>query len=170
MPGSRPGGLIAATWAAMVAMGREGYERCCEDIMASANQIKQGIKSIAGIKLLGKPEASVVAFGSSDSAINIYKVGEAMKQRHWDLNSLQNPASLHICCTYVHRDHAERFLKDLQESLAEVRTNPAKFKSDAAQIYGVAEALGSGSEASNGIINDMAVGFIDALYATKRPE
>ena len=41
--GSRSGGLSAATWAAMVAMGEEGYLKAARLIMETADRIRQGI-------------------------------------------------------------------------------------------------------------------------------
>ena len=38
--GSRSGGLLAATWAAMVQLGREGYRRYAEQIFATADDMK----------------------------------------------------------------------------------------------------------------------------------
>jgi len=168
MPGSRPGGLVAAAWAAMMAMGVDGYVNCANEIMASANAIKKGLADIEGLQLLGRPEMSVVSFKSVDPQVNIYNVCEAMKHRHWELNALQNPSALHICCTYVHRDRAVQFLQDLRACVIDVRSNPGKYKSDHATIYGVADALGTGAEAANSIITDMAFGFIDTLYKTRR--
>jgi len=162
MPGSRPGGLIAAAWAAMVAMGRSGYEHCARVIMESATAIAKGIPLIPGLRVLGTPAMSVVAFASSDPSLNVFAVGEAMSKRHWNLNTLQHPASVHICCTYMHRgDVATKFLTDLADSVQQVRQHPELFKKGSAAIYGLAESLPDTS-----LITDMCKGFLDTLYKT----
>lgn len=40
--------------------------------------------------MLGKPEMTVVAFGSNE--VDIYKVNDVMTSRGWSLNALQRPA------------------------------------------------------------------------------
>jgi len=80
MPGSRPGGLIAATWAALVRMGEAGYLDCARAIMSTAKEIEAGIRTIPGLRVLGNPHMAVVAFAADEATpvrgttINIYKV------------------------------------------------------------------------------------------------
>ncbi len=42
MPGSRAGGLIAAAWATIVAIGQDGYVRYAAGIMEAARIILEG--------------------------------------------------------------------------------------------------------------------------------
>lgn len=50
--------------------------------------------------VLGKPVASVVAFGSVDeSALSVLAIGDLMSDKGWHLNSLMNPPAVHIACT-----------------------------------------------------------------------
>lgn len=125
MPGSRPGGLIASTWAALVSMGYNGYLNCARDIMNAAKQIEQGIRQMDGLKVLGKPHMSVISFSTDPTSakgrqLNIYKIGESMGQKGWILNTLQKPGAIHICCTYLHRDQWQRFLNDLKDAVQDV--------------------------------------------------
>ncbi len=45
MEGSRSGGLIAATWAAMVQLGRDGYRRYAQEIFATAAAMQEAVRS-----------------------------------------------------------------------------------------------------------------------------
>ena len=150
--GSRSGGLIAQTWASMVSLGMEGYCKHAEQILKCTRTIAAGVEKIGGLKLLGKAEAMIVCFtGSSEGKWAdskppcIYAIGDAMTKRGWSLNTLQHPASLHLCCTCLHVGNEDLFLKDLQESLDEVSkmSSNAKVEGKAA-IYGMASALPSG--------------------------
>jgi len=176
MPGSRPGGLIAATWAALVSVGQEGYLECAREIMKTAVAIKEGIARIPGLRVVGTPHMAVVAFSHDDKvqvhgqSINIYKVSEALTAKRvqpdgttrpgWNLNTLQKPSAIHICVTYMHRGRAEELLRDLRAAVELTATKPELFKNGSAAIYGMAESLPDGS-----VIDDMARGFIDTLYA-----
>lgn len=164
MPGSRPGGLIASTWAAMVTIGRKGYVDHAKVIMNASKVISEGLSQIRGIRVLGKPDMSVIAFAADGvvlKELDIYKVGEALSKRHWNLNSLQNPSSLHICVTYVHRNCAERFVSDVKDAVDQVLNNPQGFRDGSAAIYGMAASIPDKS-----MVQDLAKGFIDCLYKT----
>ncbi|KAF5357413.1 hypothetical protein D9758_005858 [Tetrapyrgos nigripes] len=66
LSGSRPGALIAGTWAAMQYMGDKGYLESCRSIVTCARTIAERITtSIDELYILGSPPASVVAFASS---------------------------------------------------------------------------------------------------------
>lgn len=154
MPGSRPGGLIAGTWAALVLMGEEGYLKCAKEILQTAKEIEAGLRQIKGIRVLGTPHMSVVSFASDEDVavrgvkVNIYKVGESLTAAKmvdgvtrpgWNLNTLQKPSSIHICCTYMHRGLAKQFCEDVQAAVDQVVDNPNMFKNGSAAIYGTWE-------------------------------
>ena len=158
MPGSRPGGLIAATWVALMSMGIDGYRQAAREVMQVAKEVEQGVRGIEGLEVLGSPCMSVIAFGSTEPAVNIYAVNEAMNARHWGLNALQHPSALHLCVTYVHRGHGGRFVDDLRASVEAVRSEPSKWSKGSAAIYGMAAGIPDTS-----IVDDLARGYIDAL-------
>lgn len=161
LAGSRNGAISVAAWACLMAMGRDGYLRCMERIMASRDVILSGIKAIAELKVLGDPQASVIAFASRDAGtLNIYSVGEAMSKAGWILNTLQNPSCLHICVTYMHGGPvAERFVSDLRDAVSSVLEDPSAYQGGSAAIYGMTASLPDVS-----IVDDLARTFIDTLF------
>jgi len=164
MPGSRPGGLIAAAWAAMITMGEQGYVECAKQIMSASKRIESGVADIRGLKVCGKPDMSVIAFAIDHASpvgqkLNIYKISDAMKKRDWNLNTLQSPPSIHICCTFMHRDAATKFLDDLRSAVQEVHDFPDKYKSGTAALYGMA-----GSLPDSTLTVELAKGFLDLLF------
>ena len=60
--GSRSGGLIAQTWASLMALGEEGYMRHVKDIMVATRRIAQGVKLIDGLDVIGNAEVMIVCF------------------------------------------------------------------------------------------------------------
>eukprot|EP00163_Fabomonas_tropica_P000706 TRINITY_DN10485_c0_g1_i2.p1 TRINITY_DN10485_c0_g1~~TRINITY_DN10485_c0_g1_i2.p1 ORF type:complete len:617 (-),score=181.46 TRINITY_DN10485_c0_g1_i2:242-2092(-) len=155
--GSRPGAVIAATWAAMMKMGRNGYVKSTKAIIETARYIEEEARKIEGIKVMGHPSVSVVAFGSDDFDINRL-VEPLVETRGWDLNVLQFPASLHICCTLVHTEEgvADAFLTALRESVAECMVDRNAKAEGAAAMYGMAQSIPDRS-----IVDDLARGYID---------
>lgn len=98
--GSRSAGLIAQCWASLVSIGEEGYVRHTKEIIDCTRAIREGCRSIQGLVLYGKCDAMIVCVGPEPGeGLNIYSVADGMSKRGWSLNSLQNPASLHICVT-----------------------------------------------------------------------
>jgi len=139
--GSRPGALIAAAWATVMAMGRSGYVDATRRILDAAQEIKQGVAAIDGLFIFGDPKAMVVGFGAR--GFDIYRLGQAMTDKGWSLNMLQHPASAHVCVTLPVASNAKRFLADLAAAADEVRGQKADAQGSA-PVYGLAAALPSG--------------------------
>ncbi|CAJ0830396.1 10104_t:CDS:10 [Entrophospora sp. SA101] len=158
--GSRPGALIAGCWATLMSIGKYGYIDATKKIVGCAKKIEAGIRKSKDLFVYGKPLVSVVAFGSK--TLNVYEINDQMSKKGWNLNALQNPPAVHIACTLLTVPHAEQFLNDLEDSINEIKstTNNNKKLSGTAAIYGMAASLPDGS-----IVNEVACGFLDALYS-----
>uniref|UniRef100_A0A453E139 Sphingosine-1-phosphate lyase n=1 Tax=Aegilops tauschii subsp. strangulata TaxID=200361 RepID=A0A453E139_AEGTS len=124
MAGSRPGGLVAGAWAAMMSLGLNGYLESTGKIMEVSKKIQKGIDDISGLFVIGKPDMTVVAFGSD--AVDIFEVNDIMSSNGWHLNALQRPNSLHICVTLQHTAIYEEFLKDLEDSVNTVSESESR--------------------------------------------
>ncbi len=155
--GSRPGSLSAACWATLLSVGENGYLEATKKIMETANKIKKAIEDIPELYILGNP-LWVISFGSNE--LDIYKVLDAMAHRQWSLNGLHMPSALHIAITLRHAQNgvAERFINDLKESVAEVKTQP-KAKGGMAPVYGLAASL-----PFRGVVGDLLKRYLDILY------
>lgn len=137
MLGTRPGGAIAAAWAALNAIGLDGYLEISRTIMDTTKRLKQGIEAIDGLTVLGKPAMSVFAYASRDKDLDIYAVGDQLEERSWLVDRIQHPSALHCMVTPRHADVAEAYLADLREAVAVVRRNPALAAKGNAAMYGM---------------------------------
>jgi sphinganine-1-phosphate aldolase len=137
--GSRPGGLIAAAWAAMVSMGEQGYLAAARKILETTAWLKQEIRLIPEIQMIGNP-LFMVAFQSE--SINVYQIMEFMSSRKWILNGLQLPPAVHLCVTLRHTQEGikEHFLADLKEAVAYVKEHP-EAPAGVGPIYGMAAMI-----------------------------
>ena len=79
--------------------------------LQAAKAFAQGVEQIDGLELCGQPDMCVVAFKSTRRQLNIYKVNDLMTNKHWHLNALQFPASLHMCFTAQHTEVVPQLLK-----------------------------------------------------------
>jgi glutamate/tyrosine decarboxylase-like PLP-dependent enzyme len=135
--GSRPGALSAQAWAAMVSIGEEGYLDATRQVLTAGAQVRDGIRAIPGLRVLGDP-LWVIAFTSDE--VDIYDVLDRMTGRGWSLNGLQNPPAVHLCVTLRHTADGvvSRFLTDLRSCVDAARQGSAGGFS--APMYGLAAA------------------------------
>jgi len=113
MTGTRPGGAIAAAWAALNFVGEEGYVNLARRILDTSKAIVDGIRATPGLRVLGDPQYSVFAFTSD--VVDIYALGDAMEARGWKLDRQQRPPALHMMITPAHEKLVDQFLADLRE-------------------------------------------------------
>jgi glutamate/tyrosine decarboxylase-like PLP-dependent enzyme len=157
--GSRPGALSAACWAALTSIGVAGYTEAARRILAAATEIREGIAGIDGLRVLGDP-LFCIAFATEDDELAVYRVLDAMGTRGWSLNGLHHPPAVHICTTLRHAEPgvAQRFVADLEASVAEVRTSPAA-EGGMAPVYGMAATL-----PDRGAVATMLKSFMDLWF------
>jgi len=162
--GSRPGGLLACAWAAMVAIGEQGYSEKARGINEAAKVIKAGVPRIPGLELLGESHSTVIAIKSHDhKSLNIYKVNDQMSKRGWNLNSVHKPEAIHICLTAQSIGRGEEFLVDLAASVAHVQANPDE-KGGNAALYGLAATFPDRSS-----VADVARILLDCISTPPAP-
>ncbi|GIU90930.1 MAG: aspartate aminotransferase family protein [Acidimicrobiia bacterium] len=159
LAGSRPGALSAQCWAALVTIGQDGYLDATRRILDAAARVKEGIRSVEGLRVVGDPLWNV-AFVSDDDAVDVYRVLDVMGHRGWSLNGLQDPPSVHLCVTLRHTAPGvvERFVHDLDASVAEVRADPAAGGS-MAPIYGMAAMT-----ETQGAVEELLEAYVDMLF------
>jgi glutamate/tyrosine decarboxylase-like PLP-dependent enzyme len=117
MEGSRSGGLIAATWAAMVQLGREGYRRYAEDIFTTSAAMQAAVRSHPELSILGDP---TFLFSFTSDQFDIYHVNDFMRDRGWRFNGQQYPNALHMAVTrpQTQAGVADVFAADLRDAVA----------------------------------------------------
>ncbi len=131
MSGSRSGGVIAAAWAAMVTLGREGYLAIAADIFRTAAELRSVIEAHGELQLLGHSFFNVAFTTTEASGLDIFLVNDFLASRRWRLNGLQRPAAVHFCVTRPNTQPGviDRFATDLAlavESAREHIGTPAK--------------------------------------------
>ncbi|KAI0358513.1 PLP-dependent transferase [Trametes cingulata] len=159
--GSRPGALIAGTWAALQYMGHSGYLESCKNIVGAAQTIAHRIRTeIPELRVLGSPPASVVAFAAAHgSDLNPLEVGDAMSKKGWHLNALSNPAAVHIAVTRLTVPVVDNFIADLKDAVRDAKLAPSG-KGTMVMLYG----LGQSSPVGPTMVGHVAEAFLDTMY------
>ncbi|MFW9879951.1 MAG: pyridoxal phosphate-dependent decarboxylase family protein [Candidatus Thorarchaeota archaeon] len=135
MQGTRPGGTIAAAWAALKSLGENGYLKLAKIVMDTTKKLIDGIEQIPELYILGKPVMSVFSFTSNK--FHVYSLADAMEKRGWHLDRLQFPPAIHMTI-YPHQSKVVKpFLKDLNECVQEVINNPDQKLEGQSALYGM---------------------------------
>jgi glutamate/tyrosine decarboxylase-like PLP-dependent enzyme len=96
MDGSRSGGLLAATWAAMVSLGREGYLKYAKAIFETSSAMQDAIRSHPELRLMGAPS---FLFSFTSDEFDIYLVNDYLRTKGWRMNGQQYPNAIHMAVT-----------------------------------------------------------------------
>ena len=162
--GSRPGGVIADCWAALIYHGHEGYVSKTKAILEVTRYFIKEAAKIQGLKICGSPKLSVVALTSDD--FNIFLLSDNLTQKGWNVNVLQFPSAFHICFTLMHTKKGviDNLLQDIREIASNLYANRSKHtKLDGqAALYGMSQSIPDRS-----LISYFANQFIDSYYSTQ---
>jgi sphinganine-1-phosphate aldolase len=122
---SKTGGPMAAAWATLHHVGREGYLDIARDLLGAHRKVLAAVEAIDGLRILGAPEMCLVAFASTDEALNVYHLADLMNARGWyvqpQLSMTNSPANIHLTLTPANVPHMDAFLEDLREAVVEAR-------------------------------------------------
>jgi sphinganine-1-phosphate aldolase len=138
--GSRSGGLLAATWAALVSLGREGYLRYAKAIFETAETMKAAVRSHPELRIMGEP---TFVFSFTSDEFDIYHVNDFMRQRGWRFNGQQYPNSIHMAVTRPQTQPgvAESFAADLADAVTYAKEHASEAPKSGAIYGGVAGGL-----------------------------
>ena len=157
--GSRSGGILASTWAALLVTGQEGYLAAADEIMRAATTIRDGVRAIPELEVMGDP-LFLVAFKSAGD-LDIYLVNDALIAAGWRLNATQFPPGLHFCVTRptTAPGVAEAFVEALQAAVGYA----TKHKGESARsgaVYGF-----GGDPKGNELVSSVMFKVLDAMHA-----
>jgi glutamate/tyrosine decarboxylase-like PLP-dependent enzyme len=138
--GSRSGGLLAATWAGMVALGREGYRAYAKQIFETADIMKNAVRSHSQLRIMGSP---TFCFSFTSDDFDIYHVNDFMRGRGWRFNGQQYPNSIHMAVTRPQTAPgvADAFVDDLAQAVVYANEHAGEAPQSGAVYGGVAGGM-----------------------------
>ena len=159
--GSRSGGLLAATWAGMVALGKEGYLRYAKAIFETAFAMQDSVKAHSELRLIGSP---TFCFSFTSDDFDIYHVNDFMRTRGWRFNGQQYPNSIHMAVTRPQTQGgvADAFDTDLTDAVAYAREHAG----DTAKSSGIYGGIPGGhTAAADEFIRTVMADMMDSQQA-----
>ncbi|GLX49462.1 aspartate aminotransferase family protein [Streptomyces hygroscopicus subsp. hygroscopicus] len=128
--GTKSGGLLAQAWAVLHHLGHDGYTALARRVALAADRLLPGLRALDGVRVLGDPAGSLVAFtvhgpaGTPDPGLVLH-VADEMRERGWYLQPQLScgglPPNLHLTLTPATSDRVGPLLADLAESVAAAR-------------------------------------------------
>jgi len=123
---AKSGGPLAAAWAVVNFLGDEGYSRLARRTLAATQTIIAGIRAIPGLRVLGTPDANLVAFTSD--AFPIFNVIDEMKAEGWYIQPQfgfrGSKENIHLSIGQSAFEKADAFIADLARAVERVRAVP----------------------------------------------
>ena len=125
--GTKPGGIVAASWFALNHIGENGYIELTQKTMSATKVIYDFIQNSEHLSLIGNPIMSLIAFQSEK--YDIYHIADELSNLGWYIGRLQNPRGIHLVVSQIHADGAaENFIADLQSVLKSLSSSEIKNK------------------------------------------
>ncbi len=123
LQGTRSGLPMATAWAVMQHLGLEGYLRLTTAMLRNADQMREGIAAIDGIRVLGAGTYHLVAMAADPAAkrrVDMFALGDSLLKRGWFHDRQTPPDSLHSTVSNSNTGVMDHYLKDLSESVDEI--------------------------------------------------
>jgi glutamate/tyrosine decarboxylase-like PLP-dependent enzyme len=127
LQGTKSAGPLAAAWAVLRHVGTAGYTDLARRVHAATCRLVAGIERIDGLRVLGAPDASLVAVASTDPLLDPYVVADEMRLRGWYLQPqpafANSPANLHLTVTaaVADPDRIDQLLAELAAAVPRAR-------------------------------------------------
>jgi glutamate/tyrosine decarboxylase-like PLP-dependent enzyme len=119
LAGSRPAAPVVAAWCVIRHLGRPGYLRITERLLAVKRLLIEGIGAIEGLRVLGRPDAAHI-FVAGDG-LDIFAVEEALSARGYAISRAYFPDSIQLWVNVAQEATMDGFLAELAQIAGAVR-------------------------------------------------
>jgi glutamate/tyrosine decarboxylase-like PLP-dependent enzyme len=138
---SKSAGPLGGAWATLNALGRSGYLDLARSTLEATRRLVAGIGEIQGLRVLGEPESSLVAFTGEDG-VDVFVLSDEARKLGWFLQPQLSyagiPANLHVTVTGVTLAGVDAMLEVIAAS-----AEAAKVRGPARIPEGLVEILAS---------------------------
>lgn len=135
MQSTKSAGPLAAAWAAMQHLGDAGYAELARKTLTATRGLIAGINATPGLRVLGDPLASLVAFTvdadhPASEGIDIYVLADELRLLGWYVQAQPRtgpfPSNIHLTVTAASLPRVEPLLADIGTAMAAAKeTGPA---------------------------------------------
>lgn len=120
LTGTRPGGAIAAAWAVLRFLGRDGYRKAVRESLGFVRELQRGIDAIDGLRVMGHPAMTLFAYTSE--TLDPMAIAAGLTERGWLVSRDTWPVpSIRFMQSLGHAPLVQPYLADLAEVADHVR-------------------------------------------------
>lgn len=159
MQGTRPAGPIAAAWAVMNFLGRDGYQALVEEAMDATETIADAISEMDDLAVVSDPDMTLLGIESTSEDVNPWTVQRELSDRGWELERQQRPRSMHLSVMAQHAPVVDEFLDDLRESVAVARD--VDTEEATAPMYGLSGTVEEGDDVTEALVDLLNEVFVN---------
>ncbi len=124
LQGTRSGLPMAAAWAVMQHLGIDGYVDLTRVTLANADQMREGVAAIDGVRVLGDGRFHLVAMShepDDPDPVDMFSLADALERHGWFHDRQTPPDSLHSTVSNSNTGVIDQYLETLARCVAEVR-------------------------------------------------
>ncbi|MFI7385790.1 pyridoxal phosphate-dependent decarboxylase family protein [Streptomyces sp. NPDC049813] len=127
LQGTKSAGPLAAAWAVTERVGAGGYSALSTRVHRATRGLAAGIDRIAGLRLLARPGASLLAVAADDPGVDVFVVADEIRGSGWYLQPQPAfgafPATVHLTVTAAVADEetVRLLLGDLEKAVVRAR-------------------------------------------------
>lgn len=126
---TKSAGPMAAAWATAQVLGNDGYREAVRRARAATEQIADIVDAIPGLRVVGSPDATLVAIAGDDpEPIDPFRLADAMRHRGWVLQPQPScnglPRTVHLTVQPVSLEAIGALADDLRAAAEEARAMP----------------------------------------------
>ncbi|MBT8107053.1 MAG: aspartate aminotransferase family protein [Gammaproteobacteria bacterium] len=120
---TKSGGPVAACWATLQHLGREGYLELVEKCQDASRTIIAAIDDMPALRVLGQPQTNL--FSVASDTIDVFALADDMKAKGWYIQPQfgfsNSPANVHLSVGASNAPLVNEFVRDLGECEASLR-------------------------------------------------
>lgn len=120
---SKGAGPLAGAWATLMALGASGYRELAADAMAASRRLREGVRHIPRLRVLGEPDAPLVALASAADDLDVFVLADKVAAHGWFLQPQLSyagiPPNLHLTLTGVSLAGVDALLDVLAQAAEE---------------------------------------------------
>jgi sphinganine-1-phosphate aldolase len=156
--GTRPAGPIAAAWAVMKFIGRDGYEDLVAGKMEATERIVAHVAASDDLRIVSDPDLCLLAVESTSEAVKMWTVQRELSDRGWKIARQQRPESIHLSVMAHHTPVVDELLADLDEAVAAARAADSDEEATV-PMYGL-----SGTVDDDEVVTDAIVDMLNEVF------
>jgi len=161
-PRLKSGGPLAAAWAVTRFIGDAGYARLAVRVRDGVRTLLDGLAQVEQLRVLGQPDACVVAVAAADRRCDVFTVCDELASRGWhvrpQLSAGRLPANLQLCLSASAVPRVPEFLDALKASVkAAVAAGPVQLPPRLAQAVQTVDLRAFDSNAAADLLQQAGV-------------